>query len=473
MSESYTVGGDTLESVDHPNWQGQAFVIQEDHLLEYIDLEMRGAMRINHPTIQLFYADINHKPWGDCLSRNQYITEQKCGWLTTGRVRFRMQPFLLERPSKFVIIVSNFPPLGGNEAYWQYDKDDATYRRGIRISSNDGGATWTEHFNDDFMFVEFGNPPLPKPEPPPPISNIAYTKITIGYLEDGIRLILPTSVPCLLSCYISEIPPRKYMTSRITRGLSVPWHVKYSFDAWRRIWQLEWGDSLYHTFDIIPWSSCQTKWITLRGLVDKHRSPSVGPIFEIHMPPTLPLHSFTWGTFSNLTWQANYLTAHNANTDAQAQTNPPRLTVGQSKRTGKYAIWRSALFFDTSTISPTATIIQAFLNFYVSSVYEFLDEIHIVTGEGLTSPFSWTAYHHLLDKTTSFGSIPINLESRYYQIPLNKLGLAAIVKGGTTKLALRSINDINALAPLGEEYLYINRPGSTHPPSLVILIKPP
>jgi len=110
MSESYTIGGDTLHKCDNPNWGGQTFTPKETHILEYIDLEMRGPLIMPRPVVLVFYADAHHKPWGDYLSRNRVITEQHCSLFTTGRVRFSMTPTKLNEHDKYVIIVQNHPP---------------------------------------------------------------------------------------------------------------------------------------------------------------------------------------------------------------------------------------------------------------------------------------------------------------------------------------------------------------------------
>lgn len=321
MSETYTTGGDTLQSVDHPNWQGQTFVIRENHVLQFIDLEMRGVMKITEPVIQVFYADINGHPWGSALSRNRFTVEKKCGMFTTGRVRFSMIPFLLEMPARFVIIVCNFPALLGNPASWQYDKGDATYPRGYRISSADGGDTWTNHYNDDFMFAEFGDPPLPKPEPPPPIDNFATLGLQKIHLISSVFIILSTSVPCHLTLYYTDQKPQRHKTSRIERGLEIPWGAYFCFVAWKEVEQMEPGDTLYHTFCITPWEYCQTKWFTIRGNVDSILSPSVGPIFEQHHPGATPPQKFEFYDDPKQTYSSIYEPRQSGQTFTPTQTH--------------------------------------------------------------------------------------------------------------------------------------------------------
>lgn len=317
MSESYLIGGDTLQIVDNPIWQGQTFRVIENHILQFIDLEMRGAMIINEPVIQVFYAGATHEPWGDYLSRNRYIVEKKSGSLTTGRVRFSMQPVLLYTDLYYVIVVSNFPPLGGSSAWWQYDKNDATYPRGIRISSPDSGNTWTTHFNDDFMFAEFGIPPVPPPPPDPPIDNIAILDIVQNVTPDGYEIIVTTNVPCHLYMMWTLTEPEKHTRPLLRRGVFWKDAVRFCFVAWHRNEQEEAGDTIYHTFIKEPWAICETRWFTFKAKVDGVWSPSIGPILKKHRahgamvfhpdahPETSSVdgyagHAVRWATWSNL-----------------------------------------------------------------------------------------------------------------------------------------------------------------------------
>lgn len=288
MSETYTIGGDTLIEVKNLKKSGQTFISLEDHTLQYIDLELKGVLVMPEPIILVYYADASHNPFGNYLSRNRYTTEKHCSLLTTGRARFSMQSVLLLKGLRYAIVAECYPPLGGNAYHWQYDKDDATYIRGKRISSTDGGVTWTKHDNDDHLFAEFGYPPLPKPEPPPPIVNFAPVAIQYFHNPNSITITLATSVPCHLTCYYTDKTPLKHHTSRVVRGLAVPWATYFCFVGWKAVEQTEPGDSLYHTFEIPEWEQCQTKWFTFRGNVDEELSPSIGPIFKHHHSGILP-----------------------------------------------------------------------------------------------------------------------------------------------------------------------------------------
>ncbi|GAI21982.1 unnamed protein product, partial [marine sediment metagenome] len=89
------------------------------------------------------------------------------------RVRFAMEKVELNPASYYAMLSTASPSIFEAGPEWQYDKDDATYPRGVRIYSDDSKETWTKHLNDDHIFTEFGTPPLPMPDPPPPIQPFA------------------------------------------------------------------------------------------------------------------------------------------------------------------------------------------------------------------------------------------------------------------------------------------------------------
>jgi len=114
------------------------------------------------------------------------------------------------------------------------------------------------------------------------MNNFAVLDIAQTIIADGIRIIITTNTPCHLTCYHTDKEPGRHRTSRNQRGLTLPWGVYYCFVSWLSLEQTEPGDTLTHTFDILDWSYCQTKWFAFRGTVAGELSPSVSPIFKKH-----------------------------------------------------------------------------------------------------------------------------------------------------------------------------------------------
>ncbi len=125
------------------------------------------------------------------------------------------------------------------------------------------------------------------------LQHFATIDIEYFHTPDSIIISLLTNNPCHLTCYYTDKKPLKHHTTRIVRGLEVPWGVYFCFVAWKAIEQNEAGDTIWHTFVIPDWSYCQTKWFTFRGTIVEVLSPSVGPIFMHHhsgyLPPTITL----------------------------------------------------------------------------------------------------------------------------------------------------------------------------------------
>ena len=198
------------------------------------------------------------------------------------RVRFSMQEVLLSPDQYYFIRVTAFPGLLEGAHHWQYDNDDATYPQGIRLSTDDGGDTWTKHFDDDHLFAAFGTPPAPTPPPDPPLPNWCILLVTQTPTATGYKITCWTNVPCHLYMFWTNEEPQKHMRTRIVRGLSVLDTPAYCFVHWHQNEQEEAGDTIYHTFIKEPWPECETRWYTFRALVNNEWTTSAAPIFKKH-----------------------------------------------------------------------------------------------------------------------------------------------------------------------------------------------
>jgi len=282
MSETYTIGGNALQPIGGSCYAAQSFIPLESHTLSFIDINLRTVHPTRAPSIWVHYADADHKPIGIPISESIRYYAKDWNLFNVFRMRAQMTPIRLVAGIEYVIVIHAFALDFDHYMNWEYDKDEATYPRGIRLISNDSGNTWTPKPDQDHIFCEFGEPPLPKPEPPPPVEHLAILAITQTPTRDGVKIILPTSVPCHLTCYWTDKQPRKHHLTRIVRGIAVPWYTYFCFVGWHAVEQIEPGDTLYHTFDLSPWPICETRWFTFRGEVDNILSPSVGPIFKKH-----------------------------------------------------------------------------------------------------------------------------------------------------------------------------------------------
>lgn len=147
---------------------------------------------------------------------------------------------------------------------------------------------------------------------------------------------------------------------------------------------------------------------------------------------------------------SSYSNAHNAPIAFSWDSDTSnRLPIGQTGQTG-FNIFRSALYFDTSSLPDSAIIISANLSLYGyqdSSQTDF--DLIVVDGSLLNDPIEGGDYGYLLNQTTSGGVFNTSGFSTgsYNDIPLNSAGIGWISKTGMTQFGLRSSRDILAIVP--------------------------
>lgn len=371
MSECYTFGGDTWQPLVGFDISGQTFTPLESHVITFIDLNL-WLFGYTPPLVYLTECDASHNPIGPILSDAHVIEPLVYLPPTQARVRFHLDtPTSLVEGHIYAIQIRQALGHVGPNNQVLYDKDDATYPRGHIIFSDDGGNTWTHFNNSDFIFCEFGGPPLPKPEPAPPIAHFATLDLTYTYHPTSITFTLATSVPCHLDCFYTEKKPVKHPTERVIRGARLLWGTYFCFVAWKFVEQTELGDTIYHTFEMPDWVYCQVKWFTFRGTVNEVTSPSIGPIFTRHHPGVLTTVNL------GVSKKAYYRCVRSASpgdpdviynlahSQEQADTYfTGVIQYGQRVRVvGAYAyamIRRTAILFNTG-ILPPCTLLQAVL----------------------------------------------------------------------------------------------------------------
>ena len=126
--------------------------------------------------------------------------------------------------------------------------------------------------------------------------------------------------------------------------------------------------------------------------------------------------------------------------------------------TDVFELYRAALFFDTSGLPDGATIINANLSLYITTDYSDNDFNLTVQSTDVFphNPLQLSDWYYGY-YTTSGGSR--NTSSiggvGYWNITLSSTGRNYISTTTTTRLMLRSSNDINNIAPTGSEYLEV------------------
>jgi hypothetical protein len=174
-------------------------------------------------------------------------------------------------------------------------------------------------------------------------------------------------------------------------------------------------------------------------------------------------------------WGSNtsYITAHITATSVADDYNT--LSIGQTYVSGIYSIYRSAVFFDTSSLPDDVYITSATL-----SLYGFVDDsdtdfdITVVDGSSLHDPLEESDYGLLGGKDISGGVFNTSgfSMSGYNDIQLNAAGMGWISKTGMTKFGLRSSLDIDIDDPTGYENVAVISSefveGEAYSPRLVV-----
>ena len=171
--------------------------------------------------------------------------------------------------------------------------------------------------------------------------------------------------------------------------------------------------------------------------------------------------TFTTSTSDDDVWDFSsfYSIVHDM-TSGSISSNATSFTVGQYLPPGTYVIYRSYVFFDTSAIPDGATIDSAILSVNIQADYSDTDfNVQIQSGAP-TYPHDPLAagdyyYQHYSGDGGSRSTSEISGVG-YWNITLSATGEGWISKTGATKLCLRSSNDINSVAPSGNEYVQIS-----------------
>lgn len=159
---------------------------------------------------------------------------------------------------------------------------------------------------------------------------------------------------------------------------------------------------------------------------------------------------------------------------AQAQyirTALTYLTIGQCKAGIQgYSIWRSFLYFDTSTLAGYPDITSAKISIWLitdNSATNF--NVTIQNGQPtyphLPLVLADYAKGHYSDDGGSLNTSTFT-GAAYYDINLNSLGISWINKTGNTKLCVRSDREIAGTQPSGLEQIYVGSSEHGNPPIL-------
>ncbi len=117
-----------------------------------------------------------------------------------------------------------------------------------------------------------------------------FTVLTITYTitSEGLIIVLTTDVPVHLWIRWTLLEPWIHPIPRMRRGLWIYDDVRFCFDVYTDVEQLEPGDTLIHTFLLPPWAVDTPLWLYSWGEMDDHDSPSTTAIHKTVSPAVWP-----------------------------------------------------------------------------------------------------------------------------------------------------------------------------------------
>lgn len=274
----------------------------------------------------------------------------------------------------------------------------------------------------------------------------------------GVQVVVTTNAPCHLWMRWTYVKPQVHLASELTRGTT--WKLKpyFCLVAYHDNEQEEAGDTLTHTFTKEPWAVCETRFYYFWGTIAGLDSPSETPFFEFHrtQPPITTIFYSSPagppGTCDGYTQKVytypNYFTWPELRDGPGTHAGTGGTFVDNFLQAGPTAnkyTWliRTIHLFDTSSIPPGATITAASFTLTKNSATNFWTRkpsLGVYTSNPASNtaliPADYNTYGSVLLSSTidydtfAASTLPLTMD-------FNAAGLAAINKGGITKLAIR------------------------------------
>lgn len=271
------------------------------------------------------------------------------------------------------------------------------------------------------------------------------------------RVVCTSDVPCHLTLYKTDQPPRKHPLTRVLRGLEIPWSVYFCFVSYIGHEQVESGDTLTHTFRIYDWPFLATRWFCITGDIGGVQSPSASPVFKHRRPYCLTCYHLSTSGYLMLTY-GNYAAQHDS-LFANSITSgyPTRYITGQWIPPNTLRVVRAAFWFDTTPLPLNCTLFDSRLVMFAIRNSATVFELVIVPGWYLHQPLSMTDFHQILVEPSPCASFDPKTFLGPDEVPLGTFGTQTIRRGAHTAFGVISSLDMQYQEPSGLEYAYIYR----------------
>lgn len=164
LYEYYTTGADATFNVRGKYWYAQSFTPQLAHKITSVELQVFREGLPGTFKVSIRATDGSGHPTGGDLcsgtTNGDTLTTSGVGeWreITLGS-GYDLEPFV-----KYAIVARATQGDNDNKVKWRADQTSATYTRGMVEGSTTSGSSWTSDTLKDFMFKEYGEPPIEAP----------------------------------------------------------------------------------------------------------------------------------------------------------------------------------------------------------------------------------------------------------------------------------------------------------------------
>lgn len=237
--------------------------------------------------------------------------------------------------------------------------------------------------------------------------------MTTAVITNGVSVTCYTNNAVHLWFRWTNIVPQKHIIAREQRGGLVNTYIDQCFVAFHDVEQNEANDTWTHTFTILDWPSCETRWFYFWGQVGGQLSPSASCIFTYHRPYQLTLYSDPGGGLSTADGHAGrFVTPGSwANIQGGIGTTANYVNPTMIVAIGAYAppnwwahLYRAKLVFPTNLLPPDARVKAAALHFKVST---FIDNLGAQPSLALVTAHAPPYNYVVSDDYQAFGSTPL------------------------------------------------------------------
>lgn len=155
--EYYITGDDAARTIADRHWCGVQFTPAAAHKITSVKLKMYKVGSPPTITIGIYEVDGEGKPTGDALCSGSTLgstltTDTDGEWreITLGA------GYNLDADTMYAIVAKAPGGSTVNCGKLRYDNDDGTYPGGGFLYTDDSGANWYIHEDDDAMFEDWG-----------------------------------------------------------------------------------------------------------------------------------------------------------------------------------------------------------------------------------------------------------------------------------------------------------------------------